>query len=155
MRLLCDFANEGDEGTPFIRDAPAKYARAFVETETDERDATYFLIHQLDVIEKAIDELHLYLQRKTAEVRDIEGLLQDTVYLNGRQLALLTDAVRNPKSSYSFESHAKSHRVSHETARSDLRELEQRELLVKRRVSRQHRFEPAPNLLDRLKESPA
>lgn len=207
MRLLCDFANEGDEGTPFIhpviraillhfwlaydhpfedgngrtarilffwlmrvrgywlaeylpisrfiRDAPAKYARAFVETETDERDATYFLIHQLDVIEKAIDELHLYLQRKTAEVRDIEGLLQDTVYLNGRQLALLTDAVRNPESSYSFESHAKSHRVSHETARSDLRELEQRELLVKRRVGRQHRFEPAPNLLDRLKESPA
>lgn len=137
----------------FIRNAPAKYARAFVETETDEGDTTYFLIHQLDVIEKAIDDLHLYLQRKTAEVRDIERLLQDTVYLNGRQLALLTDAVRNPESSYSFESHAKSHRVSHETARSDLRGLEKRGLLVKRRAGRQHRFEPAPNLPERLKES--
>ncbi len=139
----------------FIRDAPAKYARAFVEAETDEGDTTYFLIHQLDVIEKAIDDLHLYLQRKTAEVRDIERLLQDTVYLNGRQLALLTDAVRNPESSYSFDSHAKSHRVSHETARSDLRGLERRGLLVKRRAGRQHRFGPAPNLPERLKESTA
>lgn len=207
VRLLCDFANEGDGGerfvhpviraillhfwlaydhpfedgngrtarilffwlmqargywlaeylpiSRFIRNAPAKYARAFMETETDEGDTTYFLIHQLDVIEKAIDELHLYLQRKTAEVRDIEELLQDTVYLNGRQLALLTDAVRNPESFYSFESHAKSHRVSHETARSDLRGLEQRGLLVKRRTGRQHRFEPAPNLPERLKESAA
>jgi Fic family protein len=139
----------------FIRKAPAKYARAFVEAETDEGDATYFLIHQLDVIEKAIDDLHLYLQRKTAEVRDVEKLLQDTVYLNGRQLALLTDAVRNPESSYSFDSHAKSHRVSHETARSDLRGLQQGGLLVKRRAGRQHRFEPAPNLPERLKESTA
>lgn len=206
IRLLCDFANEGDGGdrfvhpviraillhfwlaydhpfedgngrtarilffwlmqargywlaeylpiSRFIRDAPAKYARAFMETETDEGDTTYFLIHQLDVIEKAIDELHLYLQRKTAEVQDIERLLRDTVYLNGRQLALLTDAVRNPESSYSFDSHAKSHRVSHETARSDLRGLEQRGLLVKHRAGRQHRFEPAPNLPERLKESP-
>jgi Fic family protein len=139
----------------FIRKAPAKYARAFVEAETDEGDTTHFLIHQLDVSEKAIDDLHHYLQRKTAEVRDIERLLQDTVYLNGRQLALLTDAVRNPESSYYFDSHAKSHRVSHETAPSDLRGLERRGLLVKRRAGRRHRFEPAPNLPERLKESPA
>jgi Fic family protein len=139
----------------FIRKAPARYARAFIETETDGGDVTYFLIHQLDVIQKAIDELHVYLQRKTAEVRDIERLLKDAAFLNGRQLALLTDAVRNPDSSYSFDSHAKSHRVSHETARSDLHGLEERELLVRRKAGRQHRFEPAPNLPNRLKESPA
>jgi Fic family protein len=139
----------------FIRKAPAKYARAFVETETDGGDVTYFLVHQLNVIEKAIEDLHLYLQRKTAEVRDIEKLLRDAAFLNGRQLALLTDAVRNPDSSYSFDSHAKSHRVSHETARTDLHGLERRGLLVKRRAGRQHRFEPAPNLPNRLKESPA
>jgi Fic family protein len=205
MRMLCEFANQGDDGEPFvhpvvraillhfwlaydhpfedgngrtarilffwlmrvrgywlaeylpisrfIRKAPAQYARAFMETETDGGDVTYFLIHQLNVIERAIDELHLYLQRKTAEVRDVEKRLRETAYLNGRQLALLTDAVRNPDSSYSFDSHAKSHRVSHETARSDLRGLAQRELLVKRRAGRQHRFEPAPDLPERLRES--
>lgn len=138
-----------------IRDAPAKYARAFVETETDGGDTTYFLIHQLDIIERAIDDLHLYLERKTAEVRDIEKLLQGADYLNGRQLALLTDAVRDPDASYSFEGHAASHRVSHETARSDLRGLAGRGMLVQRRKGRKHIFEPAPDLPDRLKESPA
>jgi Fic family protein len=137
----------------FIRKAPAKYARAFVETETDEGDTTYFLIHQLDVIEKAINELHLYLQRKTAEVRDIENLLHGTKYLNGRQLALLTDAVRNPDAAYSFDSHAQSHRVSHETARSDLRSLVDAGLLVQRRQGRRHVFEPTPDIASRLRES--
>ncbi len=137
----------------FIRQAPAKYARAFVETETDGGDTTYFLIHQLDVIERAIDDLHVYLKRKTAEVRDVEKLLAGAAYLNGRQLALLTDAVRNPDAAYTFDSHAMSHRVSHETARSDLRLLERRGLLAKRRAGRQHLFEPSPNLPERLKES--
>lgn len=207
MRLLCDFANEGDDGEPFvhpvvraillhfwlaydhpfedgngrtarilffwlmrargywlaeylpisrlIRNAPARYARAFMETEADERDTTYFLIHQLDLIERAIDDLHVYLQRKSTEVRNIERLLKGTDYLNGRQLALLTDAARDPEASYSFDSHAMSHRVSHETARSDLRGLVDRGLLVQRRKGRKHLFEPAPDLPERLKESPA
>jgi Fic family protein len=139
----------------FIRKAPARYARAFMEVETDGGDTTYFLVHQLDVVQKAIDDLHLYLQRKTAEVRDVEQLLDDAAYLNGRQLALLADAVRSPDGIYTFDSHAKSHRVSHETARADLRDLEQRGLLVMRRAGRQHRFEPAPDLPLRLKESAA
>jgi Fic family protein len=124
-----------------------------METETDGGDATYFLIHQLDLIGRAIDDLHTYLQRKAAEVRDIERLLQGTDYLNGRQLALLTDAVRDPNASYSFDSHATSHRVSHETARADLRGLAGRGLLVQRRRGRRHLFEPVPDLSDRLKES--
>jgi Fic family protein len=135
-----------------IRNAPAQYARAFMETETDDGDTTYFLIHQLELIGRAIDDLHLYLRRKTAEVRDVERLLQGTDYLNGRQLALLTDAVRDPDAAYSFDSHARSHRVSHETARSDLRGLLERRLLVQKRQGRKYLFEPAPDLAKRLKE---
>jgi Fic family protein len=136
-----------------IRDAPGQYGRAFLEAETDGGDTTYFLIHQLNVIERAINDLHDYLQRKTAEVRGIERLLHGAAYLNGRQLALLTDAVRNPDAAYSFDSHAMSHRVSHETARSDLRDLADRGLLVRRRRGRKHLFEPAADLPQRLKES--
>jgi Fic family protein len=138
-----------------IRNAPAQYGRAFLETETDGDDTTYFLIHQLNVIERAIGDLHDYLKRKTAEIRSIEALIHGAPYLNGRQLALLTDAVRDPDASYSFDSHAMSHRVSHETARSDLRNLAERGLLVLRRKGRKHLFEPAANLPERLKESPA
>ena len=136
-----------------IRGAPAKYGRAFMETETDGGDTTYFLIHQLQVIEGAIADLHDYLERKVAEVRDVERLLQDNADLNGRQLALLIDAVRRPAAIYSFDSHALSHRVSHETARSDLRALADSEFLVSRRKGRKHIFEPVPDLPGRLRES--
>jgi Fic family protein len=141
--------------SPILRKAPAKYTRAFMETESDGGDTTYFLIHQLETIERALDEHDVYLQRKIAEVRDIERLLHDVDGFNHRQLALLTDAVRNPDSVYSFSSHAASHRVTHETARSDLSSLGERGLLLQRRKGRRHTFEPPPDLAERLKESPA
>ncbi|MGB7685095.1 MAG: Fic family protein [Solirubrobacterales bacterium] len=205
MRLLCEFANEDDDGERFIhpvlraillhfwlaydhpfedgngrtarilffwlmhqrgywlveylpisrliRKAPAQYARAFMETETDGGDTTYFLLNQLRIVERAIADLHLYLQRKISQMRDVESLLRGDDDLNGRQLALLTDAVRHPGNSYSFDEHATSHRVSHETARSDLRRLVDRGLLVRRRKGRRHLFEPAPDLQVRLRES--
>ncbi len=137
----------------FIRKAPAQYARAFLETETDSGDTTYFILHQLKIIERAIDDLHLYLKRKIAEVRDVEVLLQDNEGLNHRQLALLTDAVRHPEASYSFQSHSTSHRVTHETARVDLTGLAEMGLLIRKRKGRQHWFEPVPDLPQRLKES--
>jgi Fic family protein len=139
----------------FLRKAPAQYARAFMETETDDGDTTYFLIHQLGTIEQAIDDLHRYLQRKIAEVRSVERVLQEADRLNGRQLALLTDAIRRPDSTYSFAGHAASHRVTHETARSDLSALTERGLLSRRRKGHKYIFEPASDLPARLKESPA
>ncbi len=205
LELLCDFANERDDGTwfvhpvvraillhfwlaydhPFvdgngrtarilffwsmrssgywlaeylpisriIRMAPSRYGRAFVETETDEGDTTYFLIHQLNVIERGIDDAYAYVGRKTAEVRDVERLLRGDDDLNGRELALLTDAIRHPEAQYSFASHAASHRVTHETARTDLRRLAERGLLKQRRKGRKHIFEPAADLPERLRES--
>jgi len=51
-----------------ILKAPVQYGMAFLNTETDENDLTYFLIHQADVIQKAVKELHDYITRKTREV---------------------------------------------------------------------------------------
>ncbi len=139
--------------SPVIREAPAQYARAFVESETDEGDVTYFLVHQLRVIGKALDRHDAYIQRKISEVRSVERLLDGADGLNHRQLALLADAVRNPDGTYTFGSHAASHRVSHETARSDLSGLDARGLLERRSRGRGYVFEPVPDLAGRLKES--
>jgi Fic family protein len=138
-----------------IRNAPSRYARAFLEAETDGGDTTYFIVHQLQLIERAIEDVHAYVQRKTEEVRKVERLLRGDDGLNGRQLALLSAAIRDPDGSYSFDGHAAGHRVSHETARSDLRQLVGRGLLVERRVGRRYLFHPAPDLPERLKESDA
>lgn len=136
-----------------LRKAPSQYGRAFLETETDEGDTTYFLIHQLRVIERAVEEMRAYLQRKTREVQEIEALLKGTDGFNRRQLELLTNAVRHADASYSFAGHATAQRVTHETARADLSDLAKRGFLTQRRRGREYLFEPAPDLPERLKES--
>jgi Fic family protein len=129
-----------------LRQAPAKYMRAFLLTETDEGDTTYFLLHQLEVVKRATEELQVYLERKVQEVRDLEKLMRDEGELNHRQLALLSDAVRHPDRAYTYRSHAASHGVTGETARSDLNVLVDRGLLTRRKVARQHVFGPVADL---------
>jgi Fic family protein len=137
----------------FIRKAPAQYERAFLETETDEGDATYFLIHQLKVIEQAIEDLHRYLQRKATEQNEVKRMLRDAADLNGRQLVLLTHAAKHPDHTYTFGGHARSNRVTHETARADLGELADKGFLIRRQRGRTYIFEVPDDLPDRLRES--
>lgn len=136
-----------------IRNAQAQYERAFLETETDDGDTTYFLIHQLELIDRAIADLHLYLRRKIDEQHDAEERLAGFGGLNGRQVALLGHAIRHPDHLYTYGGHAGDHRVTHETARADLTDLERRGLLARRGGGRRHRYEPPADLPERLKES--
>lgn len=136
-----------------LQHAPAKYTRAFLLSETDEGDATYFVVYQLEVIERAVKELHSYLRRKVKEVRDVERLLRGSDDFNHRQMAILGDALRAPDASYSFNAHAASYGVTHETARTDLQRLADRGLLERRRQGRGFVFTPAPDLAQRLKEA--
>ncbi len=133
-----------------LRDAPAQYARSFRLTETDDRDATYFLLHQLRVIDRAIAELQEYLDRKTREVAEVEALLADPDGFNHRQLALLSAALRNPRRAFTFHAHARSHDVTHESARNDLLALEARALLHRGKVGRRFAFTASPDLTARL-----
>jgi Fic family protein len=115
-------------------------------TETDERDATYFLVYQLEVIQRAVEQLHKYLRQKIRDLRDVERLLKGSNQFNHRQLALLGNALRTPDAVYSFQSHAASHGVTHETARNDLLPLVEMGFLDQRRPGRRYAFTPPANL---------
>lgn len=134
-----------------IRKAHAAYGRAFLYVETDDNDATYFVLYHLDLIRRAIDDLQKHLSRKMREVREAERLLHDSEDFNHRQLALLSHALRHPEGIYTIASHKASHKVVYETARSDLTELERRGLLESRKRGRAYRFVPAPDLQKRMK----
>lgn len=123
--------------------APVQYARSFLYTETDERDVTYFVAHQLRVIMRAISELEGYLQSKMAEVKRTEELMRKTVELNHRQVALLSHALRHPDQVYTVKSHAQSHKIWPETARTDLLGLEEQGLLSRHKVGKAFAFFPA------------
>ncbi len=129
--------------------ARSKYARAFLFTETDGLDATYFVLYQLSVICRAIDDLHEYMHRKTRDAQSTEALLHSGD-LSYRQIAILTRALRHPDSEYTAKSHAASHRVSVESARLDLQDLVRRGLLTRRRIGRELAYRPVPDLEERI-----
>jgi Fic family protein len=130
--------------------APARYARAFLHTETDEADLTYFLIDQLSVIMRALDSLHQYIARKTREIRNLEKELRGSEVLNHRQRSFVSHAIRHPGKRYTVAEHQRTHNVSYESARSDLLNLVERGLLNSTMMGVKWIFTAAPNLSERL-----
>jgi Fic family protein len=134
--------------------APAQYGRSFIYTEQDAGDLTYFFLYHLKVITRAINELDKYLARKVQELRETRVLLAGTPgEYNHRQLALLELAIKEPHTIFTIESHARSHNVSYETSRSDLRNLEERSLLQQSKLGRQFIWQAADNLASLIRES--
>ena len=133
-----------------LKRAPAQYARAFLYTETDGGDLTYFLVHQLKVFRKAIEELQDHLRKKVEEVRGVQQLLRGDQSFNHRQLALLGHALRHSGKAYTIQSHQRSHGVVYQTARTDLLDLVNRRLLEQLKVGKTFTFRAPPDLADRL-----
>lgn len=138
-----------------LRKAPARYMRAYLHTESDQNDTTYFLLHQLSTIRRAIVALHEYLSRKGQEQKETEKLLSASPKLrtrfNHRQVALLTHALRHTgEMGYRVDAHQRSHNVSYQTARNDLLDLHNLELLEKGRQGNAYVFFAPEDLRDRL-----
>ncbi len=134
-----------------LRQAPAKYARSFLYCEQDDGDLTYFIIFQLEIIQRAINDLQIYLERKVTESRRIqESLTLLSRHLNYRQVALLGHAVKNAHAHYTVQSHSRSHNVVQQTARTDLQELESQGFLVRAKRKRGYAWTPALDLSELL-----
>lgn len=136
-----------------IKKAPTQYGRAFLYTETDDNDMTYFIFHQIKVILQAIDSLHKYIEEQNKEMQKIEGLLHNNnLSLNYRQLALIQHALKNSTTHYLIEHHKQSHNITYQTARTDLLKLEEWGLLIKRQIGKAFVFTVPPDLNKKIQK---
>lgn len=136
-----------------LKNAPSKYAGAYLLTEDDDNDLTHFVLYQLDVLRRAVDELETYLQRKTRELRDVRTTLDEFARdVNHRQLAVLDRAMQDPDAEFTVTSHAGAHRVSGESARQDLMDLQARGLLRREKRGKAHVWLAAEGLGERAEE---
>lgn len=133
-----------------ILNAPTKYGRAFLYTETDDNDLTYFILYHLEVILKAIAELHDYIERKTTQLKGLEKQLHGIEMLNYRQRTIISHALRHPNYRYTIKSHRISHNIAYQTARTDMLDLYESGLLTMQTVGRTRHFIPVPDLEARL-----
>jgi Fic family protein len=125
-----------------------------VYAESDENDATYFVLHQCRTILQAIDELHAYIASKADDARRSRELLRNNqalkLGLNHRQLALIRHAVDHPGMTYTIKGHRRYHNVSYQTARTDLLAVAESSLLVQSKIGRELVFVAPDDLRARL-----
>jgi Fic family protein len=148
---LCEYISISS----IIHKAPAKYGMAFLCTETDDNDLTYFIHYHLKVIQRAVNELHEYLQRKTSELQKVERNLRGMTRFNHRQQAIISHALRHPNHRYTIHSHQMSHQVVHQTARTDLLGLVEHGIFISQKIGKQYFFSPAVDMADKLAKFPA
>ncbi len=139
-----------------IKQAPGRYTRAFLYTETDDNDATYFLLNQLRVTVRAIDALHQYLAAKAAELQKTRRMIRNSrvlnAVLNHRQLSLINHALKSPGFHYLIASHQRSHGVSYQTARTDLLDLAKLALVEQGKAGKSFVFVAPGDLKQRLSQ---
>lgn len=133
-----------------LRKAPVQYGRSFLYTETDDNDLTYFLVAQTEVISRAIDELHRYIERKAAQLRQAQQDIQALALFNHRQVALIRHALDNPGQRYTIASHRQSHNIAYQTARTDLLDLAERGVLEMGKKGRAMIFVAPADVAERL-----
>lgn len=139
-----------------LKSAPAKYTRAYLYTETDDNDVTYFIIHQLEVINRAISDLLIYLEKKSKEIKFVEQLISKSLdiknLLNYRQVALINRALKTPDAIFYVESHRGAHNVTYDTARTDLLKLVKMGFLEKSKIGKAFAFSASKNLKQKLEK---
>lgn len=133
-----------------IRKSKRSYLKAFLYTETDYNDLTYFILYHLDVIEKAIRTIQEFIIRRTQEAKKLEMKLRSILIFNHRQRALINHALKHPRYNYTVKGHQISHKISYQTARTDLLGLVKMGLLENTKYNKTWYFTPVPDLEDKL-----
>lgn len=132
-----------------IMEAPSQYYRAFLETETDGGDLTYFIDYQLKVLCKSIDALHAYIERRQSQLEAFSDALSSSDF-NHRQTFVLNEAALHRATCFTLAEHQLAHQVSYHTARNDFEDLVRRGFFRKEKRGRESVYRPVARMMEQL-----
>jgi Fic family protein len=108
-----------------ISNAPSKYSRAYLYTENDENDFSYFLRYMLQAINLAMTDLKKYLARQMEKKKNGKITeLMSIKSINLRQIHILEIFIKNPSKNMMISEVQNTFDVAYQTARTDLVGLE-------------------------------
>ncbi|WP_292463404.1 Fic family protein [Methanolobus sp.] len=99
------------------------YSLAYLYTETDENDLTYFINYNLSAIEKALNDLEEYIALKKQENYDTMHIIEASENLNLRQAGILKNLLKEPDRYFSIAEIKGKYNVAYDTARTDMQHL--------------------------------
>ena len=101
-----------------------QYAQAYVYTEIDENDLTYFIDYKIKTMQLAFEELRKYVERKIKEKKQVTSF-QKISGINERQALILKWVNEESELLLSVKEIETRFNVSNQTARTDLSVLEE------------------------------
>lgn len=122
-----------------ILKAKAKYARAYLYTEYDDNDLTYFILYNIKCISIALEDLKLYIQNKTEEKKQVLSLIKNTDF-NDRQIVIIKDILNDKTEFFTVKEVEQRFNVSNQTARNDLNDMVKKKILISKATGKKTRF---------------
>lgn len=118
-----------------IKDSPAQYSQAYIYTELDDNDVTYFLNYQLKTMDNAFKSLKKYISMKIEEKKQLYDF-KKIPRINERQSYILKWLSDDPKMTFTIKEMENRLSVVYQTARNDIMNLEELGLLGKNKVDK-------------------
>lgn len=123
-----------------IKKSPIQYGKAYIYTEQDDGDLTYFYDYHIRKIMIALDEFDAYVKRKIIENKEIDKRVGKDILLNDRQKQLLHYLLSEDDSFTTMTSYGAIYNVSRVTALKDLSKLENAGYLTSKRIGKERRY---------------
>lgn len=131
-----------------IKRAPIQYAMAYIYSEQDSYDATYFFDFHIRKIIQALDDFNEYVSRKILENKEIDKIISKDIHLVDRQKYLIHHLVSENNADATITSHLTLNNISRQTAAKDIKQLENIGLVAGVREGKYIKYHATKKLLD-------
>lgn len=131
-----------------IKRAPLQYAMAYIYSEQDSFDVTYFFDFHIRKIMQALNDFNEYVSNKILENSKIDNMLSKDIHLIDRQKNLIHHLISENDSTITVSSHSVLNNISRQTAAKDIKQLEKLGLIVGRREGKYIKYQASQKLID-------
>ena len=108
-----------------------KYARAYLYTEYDGFDLTYFIRYQIDCMNEALNDLVSYIEEKQEQQKKASEMVRSNPNITPRQAEILSEMMESPNQVFTIFQISDRFNVVYQTARTDLMHLNDMGYIVK------------------------
>lgn len=133
-----------------IKESPTQYAMAYIYSEQDNNDLTYFYNFHIGKIMQALNEFKKYIDQKVEENKEVTKIISQNLPLNERQKQLVHYFLSDNYASTSASSYATINSVGRDTAARDLKDLELNGLISPRREGKYIKYYATKKLKELL-----
>lgn len=100
-----------------------KYTLAYLHSEYDDMDVTYFINYNITRITEALKDLLSYLERKQSEQNATKAIIRNIKEINERQADILRETMERSDEYFTIREITQMYTVVYQTARTDLLSL--------------------------------